>query len=121
MIFYSKIFSTPQLQDLPPEWHTTYIIPFEISGTFIVFPEVYIHTIVKNILYQSGVTDILLIQFNFIALNKHSRFITSSLPISLGAYNISFSKKCFVFDHTKVLSFVCSFGQDKLFICKKFT
>ena len=40
VIFYSKIFFIPQLQDLPPEWHTTYIMPFEICRTCILFPDV---------------------------------------------------------------------------------
>ena len=47
IIFYSKIFFMPQLQDLPAEWHTTYIMSFEICRTYTAFPEVYIYAIVK--------------------------------------------------------------------------
>ena len=50
MIFYFKIFLTPHLQYLPLEWYTTYIVPFEICKTYIVFPEVFITAIVVKYL-----------------------------------------------------------------------
>ena len=115
--FDSKIFFAPELKDLPPEWHTTYIMPFEIYRTYIVFPELYIYAIVKNILYQLGVTDNPFIQLNFITLKKYSLFIVSSPLFSLGVHNISFLEKCVLFDHSKLSNFV-QFGKDKLFICK---